>query len=537
MRPIKLFGVWPLAALLALTFSCGDSEEEVPDPAGEAPTAITVSPSTLVFAQAGETQSLSVQAPARPTIQAPDWITVQDGTFNKYQITYTLTAAENEQYVENSGVITISATGVSSVTVPVSQPGAEEPEIPEGPDDPGSSSGGGDNVATALAATLGLGWNMGNHFDAYYNGSWAGDLEGYPAEEAWGNPKATKATFTGLKAAGFTSVRIPVSWLNMIGEAPDYTIDATWMNRVYEVVSWAHEAGLSVIVNTHHDENHGVSNTYQWLDIKNAATDSDLKDRISAEVKAVWTQIADKFSGCGDWLIMEGFNELNDGGWGWSSAFKADPSLQCGVLNEWNQVFVDAVRATGGNNATRWLGVPTYAANPDYISYLTMPDDPADRIMISVHYYNPSEYTIGSKQYQQWGHTGQTGKKETWGDEDDVKKMFSGLYDNYVAKGIPVYIGEFGCSFRDKTGDPVGWEFFKYYLEYIVKAAKTWNLPCFVWDNGNPGYGAEHHAYIDHGTGEYVGNSKEVVATMVKAWFTEDSSYTLQSVYDSAPTP
>ena len=179
-------------------------------------------------------------------------------------------------------------------------------------------------------------------------------------------PRRTQATFNGVKAAGFTSARIPVSWLKMIGPAPDYKIDETWLNRVYEVVQYAHNAGLNVIVNTHHDENHGVDNDYQWLDIKNAANNAALNAQIKEKIHAVWTQIANKFKDCGDWLIMEGFNELNDGGWGWSAEFRANPAKQCNILNEWNQVFVDAVRATGGNNATRWLGVPTYAANPQF---------------------------------------------------------------------------------------------------------------------------------------------------------------------------
>lgn len=404
------------------------------------------------------------------------------------------------------------------------------------PVDPGTVDPTGcNNTATRLSERLGLGWNMGNHFDAYYNGSWAGDKEGYPDEEVWGNAKATKATFTAIKAAGFTSVRIPVSWLRMIGDAPDYTIDATWLDRVYEVALWAHEAGLDVIVNTHHDENHGVSNTYQWLDIKNAATNSALKAQIDGKIAAVWTQIAMRFKDCGDWLILEGFNELNDGGWGWSSQFTADPTIQCGILNEWNQIFVDAVRATGGNNATRWLGVPTYAANPAFAQYLQLPQDPAGKTMVSVHFYDPSDFTIGEAQYTDWGHTGASGKKADWGDEDHVKATFGALFSRYIAENIPVYIGEFGCSMRSKS-DARAWKFYLYYLEYVVKAAKTYGMSCFLWDNGSDGAGQEQHGYFNHGTGDYIGNSKEVVDVMVKARFTTDASYTLDSVYNSAPT-
>ena len=196
---------------------------------------------------------------------------------------------------------------------------------------------------------------------------------------------------------------------------------------------------------------------------------------------------------------------------------------------------MDAVRATGGNNATRWLGVPTYAANPQFVQYLTLPTDPAGKTMISVHFYDPSDFTIGEKQYSDWGHTGAVGKKAAGSDEDHVKEVFNNLYTNYVAKNVPVYLGEFGCSMRSKS-DTRAWAFYLYYLEYVVKAAKVFGLPCFLWDNGVDGAGRECHGYMNHGTGDYIGNSKEPIDVMVKARFTTDASYTLQSVYDSAPT-
>ena len=510
---------------VSLLCCCGKNGTDVTEPAPVAPTAITLSTSAISAEQAGGSYELTITSPARPTLSLPSWITKTDGTYKDYKITLTLNVAANDTYEARSADVTVSAAGAADVTLTVSQDGRETVADPTLPD----------NGAVALSETLALGWNMGNHFDAYYNGSWAGAKEGYPDEEVWGGTKATQATFEGVAKAGFKSVRIPVSWLKMIGEAPDYTIDETWMNRVYEVVNWAHEAGLYVIVNTHHDENHGVSNDYQWLDIKNASTNEELNASIKAEIKAVWTQIANKFNDCGDWLIMEGFNELNDGGWGWSSAFRADPAKQCNILNEWNQVFVDAVRATGGNNATRWLGCPTYAASPSFEEYWTMPADPAGKIMLSVHFYDPSDYTIGSAQYSDWGHTGASGKKASGGDEDHVQEVFGNLYAKYVAKDIPVYLGEFGCSMRAKSNTRA-WAFFLYYMEYVMKAAKTYGMPCFLWDNGAGGSGQEQHGYINHGTGGYIGNSKEVVDVMVKARYTTDASYTLSSVYDSAPT-
>jgi endoglucanase len=461
-----------LAVAMTAVCSCDDPIE--PDPDGpKAPEAIELSADELVFttADAGNLP-LTVTAPARPAVEVPSdakgWLSIGDGVFKDYKITFTVKAAANDTYSERSAVLTVSSSGVPSVTVKVSQAAKEKPVDP----DPPTPSG-----ADGLASFFGLGWNMGNHFDAYYNGSWAGDKEGYPDEEVWGATKATQTTFDGVKGFGFTSVRIPVSWLNMIGPEPDYKIDETWMNRVYEVVQFAHNSGLKVIINTHHDENHGVNNTYQWLDIKNAANNSALNESIKAKIEAVWTQIARKFADCGDWLIMESFNELNDGQWGWSEDFRKNPTRQCNILNEWNQVFVDAVRATGGNNATRWLGVPTYAANPEFEKYWTLPSDPVGKTMLAVHFYDPSDYTIGEAQYSDWGHTGAAGRKASGGDEDHVQAVFGNLYNKYVSRGVPVYLGEFGCSMRAKS-DARAWAFYKYYLEYVVKAARTYGLPC-----------------------------------------------------------
>ena len=397
-----------------------------------------------------------------------------------------------------------------------------------------------DNDATRRTMHMGLGWNLGNQLDAYEEDP---DDKNYlvPSETIWGNPKVTAQAIKKVREAGFTTIRIPVTWLRKIGPAPTYTIDAAWMARVTEVVGYARDAGFeTVIVDTHHDEDHDNNH---WQDLKNASTDPSLNAQIKEEIKAVWTQIASNFSSCGDWLMFEGFNELNDGGWGHSSAFKANPQKQCGVLNEWLQVFVDAVRSTGGNNSTRWLGVSTYCANPTFIKYLVLPEDPAGKLMISVHYYDPSDYTLGTEgpdgkdylPYTDWGHTGAPGYKHAKYDEDYVKEIFGMLYNNYIAKNIPVYIGEIGCSRRAKS-DARAWAFSLYYLEYIAKAARTYCLPAVLWDCGGKGVpGPEHHYYFRHDTGEYYPDAKEAVDALLRGWFTDDPSYTLQSVYDSAP--
>ncbi len=418
---------------------------------------------------------------------------------------------------------------------------------PEGGDNGNQNGNPGDkpdtpleNDATRRTLQMGMGWNLGNQLDAYEESPTSSHYL-MPDENVWGNPTVTLQAITKVREAGFTTIRIPVTWLAKIGPAPDYKIDAKWMARVTEVVGYARTAGFdNIIVDTHHDEDHDDGH---WQDIKNAAKDKALNEQIKKEIAAVWTQIANNFKDAGDWLMFEGFNELNDGGWGHSAEFKANPRLQCDVLNEWLQVFVDAVRATGGNNKTRWLGVSTYCANPTFAKYLVLPDDPANRLMVSVHYYDPSDYTLGKEgadgksylPYTDWGHTGAPGYKHAKYDEDHVQEIFGMLYENYIAKNIPVYIGEIGCSRRDKK-DARAWAFSLYYMEYIAKAARTYCLPAVLWDCGGKGVpGPEHHYYFRHDTGEYYPDAKEAVDALLKGWFNDDPTYTLQSVFDSAP--
>ena len=508
-----------LLTVLSLACCCSKSGNGGgTDPTPEAPTAITLSVNTVTATPEAKTQDITITSPARPKVEIPSsaksWLSYTDGVYKDYKLTITLKLAANDTYEARSAEVTISAKNASSVKVSVSQEGKEVVKDPVLPD----------NAAVARTRELGLGWNMGNHFDAYANG--------VADETAWGGKKATQATFTGVKAKGFTSVRIPVTWMGHIGEAPDYTLDQEWLDRVYEVVGYAETAGLKVILNTHHDEDHGEGDGDHWQNLRGAVDNAATNEQVKAEIAAVWGQIANKFKDKGDFLMLESFNELIYGD-EWYS--KKDDEKRCKVINEWNQVFVNTVRATGGNNETRWLGVPGYAASPNYLKYLTVPDDPANKTMLAFHCYDPYDYTIGDAQSNDWGHTGKCFPRG----EEEIKELFNGIYTNYIAKNIPIYMGEFGCSIRNKA-DTKAWAFYLYYMEYFVKCFKTFGISGFLWDNGSLGkgsigYGAECHPYIDHATGAYMPNGEAPVKAMVKAWNTNDASYTLQSVYDKAP--
>ena len=550
----KLLVLW---GLLPLLWSCGkepDNKIVIPTPSEKAPTSISLSSASLAPAQAGESFTLTITSPVKPEMSTPpEWISTTPGAYKNYKMQVTVKVAANETYEARTANLTVSASGVPSVNLRVTQDGktvVPDPTLPS-------------NAAIKWMKQLGVGWNLGNQLDALHDGDTSsGGKYGWPEETCWHNGVATQQTFNKVKEYGFTFVRIPVTWTKLIGPAPDYKLDETRLSRVEEIVGYAHNAGLKVIMDTHHDENFLISytkdldariksgevsasrreeliaqyNSVYWLNICQAVDDPQLNAEIEAKIRAVWTQLAHRFKNCGDWLMFEGFNELNDGGWGGSDDFKKNPARQCNVLNEWWQIFVDAVRATGGNNATRWLCVAPYASNPKYVDYLNLPNDPANKIMVTFHYYDPSEYTIGDKQYSDWGHTGDPSRKDKKGDEDYVKSTFQKLLDKYAANNIPVCLDEFGCSLRDKTGNPRAWAFYLYYLEYVVKAARAYGIPAGLWDAGGRDYpGQEKHPYINHTTGEFLTLGREPIETVVKAWTTNDATYTLQSVYDRAP--
>ena len=472
---------------------------------------LTVDKSSVSFDRFGGEATLTVTSSEQPTVSSDAaWYGVETGQINnRHETTVTLFAGANRASAAGNGTITVKC-GNESVSVKISREASAS--IP---------------TASAEALTpemvfnaMGPGWNMGNHMDAIANG--------VAAETVWGNPKCTQSTFNGVKAAGFNAVRICTTWEGHIGKAPGYRLDEKWLSRVEEIVGYAEKAGLVAIVNTHHDESY-------WLDIAKAYNNATQNEKVKEEIFNVWAQIANRFKDKGEWLVFESFNEIQDGGWGWSAAFQADPEAQYTVLNEWNQVFVEAVRTTGGNNATRWLGIPGYAASPTFtIPGLKLPKDytSANRLMVAVHDYDPYDYTLKDPLVRQFGHTADPNLKISGDNEAGLRWTFDQLKATYLDKGIPVYLGEMGCS-RHADAD---YAFQKYYMEYFCKAAADRLLPMYLWDNGASGIGPEKHAYIDHGTGIFVDDkAQELVGIMVKAVTTKDPAYTLESVYNSAP--
>ena len=335
---------------------------------------------------------------------------------------------------------------------------------------------------TQITEAMGLGWNLGNQLEA--------SSGGLPSETCWGNPEITKELIDTIKAQGFKTVRIPVSYLDMIGDGPDYKIDTDWLDRVQEVVDYVVNNDMFAIVDMHGDGYYTVD--HSWL---LCAEDDDKQTEIKDKYGKVWTQIADRFKDYDQHLIFESMNEEFNNDYG-----KPDEKAYDNI-NAYNQIFVDSVRATGSNNEKRWLLLPGWNTNIEYTAgddyNFKIPTDKgckADgkRIMISVHYYDPFNFTIDENKTAktQWGKYA-VKNYDNWGQEDYVDSQMALLNEKFVSQGYPVVIGEFGA--QDKTEKFADYnEFRRYWSEYLIKAAKKNGVVCVYWDNGyngNKGFG------------------------------------------------
>ena len=342
-----------------------------------------------------------------------------------------------------------------------------------------------DNDAMALMRDMKCGWNLGNTFDAHngYNGHFSGT----GMESMWVGIKTSKKLIAAIHEAGFNTIRIPVSWHNHVDK--DDVIDQEWMDRVREVADWALDLGMYVIVNVHHDN-----------DVKYFYPDTKHYDRSEAYLTAVWSQIAEAFRDCEDHLIIESMNEPRLVGtqyeWSWNNN-SSECRLAAKYINQLNQLFVDIVRASGGNNATRYLAVPAYCASPWYACDQTfqLPEDPADnRIIVSAHAYTPYNFALN---LQSADRTFDLEKDQS--KKGEIAQFLNNLYNRFVKYGIPVMMDEFGAL--DKNGniqDRVN------FTAYYVASASARGITCVWWDNHGFSGNGERFGLINRSTVKWV---------------------------------
>lgn len=325
-------------------------------------------------------------------------------------------------------------------------------------------------TANEAVSHMNAGWNLGNTFDSY--GTWINGNDPNSYETAWGNVTTTKAIIDSIKAQGFNSLRLPVTWAQHIDS--NGNIDEAWLNRVKEVVDYAYANDMYVILNVHHDTGENGSDKVCWI-MSEQDNFSSNKDKFYK----LWTNIANAFEGYDDHLLFEGYNEILDRDNTWNAPNSED-SYQ--ATNDYAQTFVDAVRATGGNNANRNLIVNTYVASfdPQVLSHFVVPTDTTSNHMIcEVHCYSP------------WGFTG-TNENVNWttvhddftdSDKTEIDGIMTAL-DNYSKQiNMPVIIGEYGAQYKNNDDQIAN------YVGYFVSAAAAKNIKCFYWDNGQMEYG------------------------------------------------
>ena len=344
--------------------------------------------------------------------------------------------------------------------------------------------------ATDAVKNMGVGWNLGNTLDA--NNQTVSDItndaywgqQGLESETCWGQPFATQEFIQMMKKAGFTAIRVPVTWYNHMDK--DGNVSEEWMKRVKEVVDYVISEGLYCILNVHHDtgadskDASGKLTGYHWI-----KADADNYTTNKEKYVGLWKQIAETFKDYGQTLLFEGYNEMLDANSCWNyptwyadgknyDAAYAKKSLE--TINSYAQSFVSAVRGTGGNNTTRNLIVNTYAATSggawgnnthpqEPLEQLVLPTDVTkNHLIVEVHSYPSITSGISSA-------------------KSGLDWTFNNLKEKLIDRlNVPVIIGEWGTSNVDNGSDYIDRrETMIAFCEYFVKLGKKYNIATFYW--------------------------------------------------------
>lgn len=316
--------------------------------------------------------------------------------------------------------------------------------------DPGAGGG-----AVDFSRNMGVGWNLGNSLEAMGPGN----------ESAWGNPRVTQKLIDAVRKAGFKTLRVPVAW-SSFSNSSNFTIKDSWFKRVEEVVNYGLKAGMYVIINEHWDGG--------WLNHPFYSNQKSLNKRLAI----MWKQIANYFKKYDNRLLFAGTNEvMKENDWGEPQQEYVD------VQNSFNQTFVDTVRATGGNNANRYLVVQTFNTNLHHgLKYFKTPKDSAkNKLFVEFHYYDPYNFTLNRDgKTLEW-----PSKSETWANESYVDEFMGKIKNKFVNKGIGLILGEYGVQSRPNVSNfekqRIRWN------QYITRASVKNNIIPVYWDNGFAG--------------------------------------------------
>ena len=312
-------------------------------------------------------------------------------------------------------------------------------------------------TASQLVANIKIGWNLGNTLDASGLFWLPDNAPVSDLETAWGNSVTTKANITAVKNAGFNAIRIPVSWTKAADA--NYNIRADWMARVIEIVDYAVENDMYILLNTHHEEE-----VFKFTDVQKAQS--------LAAFKKIWEQIADAFKNYNEKLVFEALNEPRT--IGAAHEWVGGNDEERANLNEHYKVFVETVRASGGNNDKRILMINTYAASKEAVAMdgLVIPSDSAsNKIIVSFHAYEPFDFAHEPSGTNTWDSLNPP-------DTEAITIPIDNFCGKFVNAGIPVIIGEFAALNKNNLSSRVEW------ADFFISYATSKGIKCFWWDPG-----------------------------------------------------
>ena len=314
--------------------------------------------------------------------------------------------------------------------------------------------------AAAAVASMRVGWNLGNTYECH--GKWFDNVR---TETSWGNPITSRDLIRYLAKSGFSAVRVPVTWYNHVDS--DGTVSDEWLRRVRRVVRMVLAEGMYCIIDSHHDV--GAMDNYGGSLFRAERANYEEKKALAADR---FRQIAEYFREESERLIFEGFNEVLDDEFEWTmpSADEMD------VVNYWNQLFVEAVRATGGNNATRNLLLNPYAAgSSEYIlSGFRVPKDTTEgHLILGLHTYAPDGFTSRAATWAR-----QTDEFDCLG-EEEVERVFLTIGRAKEEIGLPAIVSDFGAMNRNNPIDRAR------HAEVVAAHSHALGIPCFYWDDGS----------------------------------------------------
>ena len=452
-----------IAAIIAFSVSCKKNASIITPVVTKS--IFTVSPDSLKFAIEGGSSTVTDSMNGNGWAAASDqtWCTLSaySSTSASSQITVTVTANPNMGVRSAKLMFVMDSKTVKYVNV--SQAGRTTiyqsyNTTPIAPDATGMSS-----TAVQLAANINLGWNIGN------------TMEAPGGETGWGNPEITESYVKYVKQNGFNAIRIPCAWYLHMDDARSAHINTDWLNRVKQVVGYCVNNDMYVLLNIHWDGG--------WLVCTTAK-----KDSVNAMQKAFWEQIATTMRDFDEHLMFASANEPDT----------QSSASQMEVLMSYHQTFVNAVRSTGGRNTYRTLVIQ---GDNQLISLDKFPTDPTpNRIMYEDHNYNPFQFcALGDdaswgKMFYYWGaghhSTIEPDRNPNWNCEEDAQTAyFQMIKSKFIAKGIPVLMGEYGAYRRDGTAHipkdlPTHEASVDYWITYTTKTAIANGLKPFFWDTG-----------------------------------------------------